>query len=158
LGTPPKPWPGADLKQHGWQGAGFVERNAETLMKKTGHWIIAYGCFLILIGLIGYLSNPEKAKTALISGGTFGSLSIIWGVLSLRQVGWAVMAAFVTSCFLTLIFLWRASVGWLAVAQGDTTKLVAAALITLMLLASLALLVVISKRRFGSVEPNKLPA
>jgi uncharacterized membrane protein (UPF0136 family) len=31
-----------------------------------------------VIGLIGYFSNPEKARTALISGGTFGTLSIIW--------------------------------------------------------------------------------
>lgn len=117
-------------------------------MKKTGHWIIAYGCFLIGIGLLGYLSNPEKAKTALISGGTFGTLSIIWGVLSLRA-RWAEMAAFVTACFLTLIFTWRASAGWIAVGQGEATKLVAAVLISLMLLASLALLGLIGRRRFG---------
>jgi uncharacterized membrane protein (UPF0136 family) len=118
-------------------------------MKKTGHWIIAYGCFLILIGLIGYLSNPEKARTALASGGTFGTLSIIWGGLSLRPMGWPVIAAFVTGCFLSLIFLWRASVGWMAVAQGDTTKLLAAILISLMLAASLGLLALIARRRFG---------
>jgi hypothetical protein len=124
------------------------------IMKKTGHWILAYGCFLILIGLIGYLSNPEKARTALISGGTFGTLSIIWGLLSLRH-RWAVIAAFVTGCFLAVIFLWRASVGWMAVAQGETAKLLAATLITLMLIASLALLALIGKRRFGSSGENE---
>ena len=118
-------------------------------MKKTGHWIIAYGCFLIVVGLIGYLSNPEKAKTALISGGTFGTLSILWGYLSLRQIDWAVIAAFVTGCFLVVIFLWRASASWIAVTQGDTSKTVAAILITLMLIASLALLALIYKQRFG---------
>ena len=116
-------------------------------MNKTGHWIIAYGCFLIIIGLIGFLSNPEKAKTALISGGTFGTLSIIWGYLALRQVSWAVTAAFVTSCFLTAIFIWRASASWMAVRQGDPTKQVAAVLITLMLVASLALLALLYQRR-----------
>jgi uncharacterized membrane protein (UPF0136 family) len=121
-------------------------------MKKTGHWIIAYGCFLILIGLIGYFSNPEKARTALISGGTFGTLSIIWGLLSLRYAGWPVMAAFITACFLAVIFLWRAGVGWIAVAQGDMTKQVAAILISLMLLASVALLTLIVRRRFGTAS------
>jgi uncharacterized membrane protein (UPF0136 family) len=116
-------------------------------MKKTGHWIVAYGSLLIVIGLIGYLSNPEKARTALISGGTFGTISIIWGLLSMRY-RWAVIAAFVTSSFLAVIFIWRASVGWMAVAQGDTAKVLAAALISLMLMASLSLLVLIAKRRF----------
>lgn len=47
----------------------------------TAGYLILYGAFLIVIGLLGYLSNPEKAKTALMSGGTFGALSILWGVL-----------------------------------------------------------------------------
>ena len=42
--------------------------------------------YLIVMGLVGYLSNPEKAKTALMSGGTFGALSILWGVLGARGV------------------------------------------------------------------------
>lgn len=115
---------------------------------KTGHWIIAYGCFLIVVGILGYLSNPEKAKTAVLSGGTFGTLSITWGVLSLGGNRWPISAAFVTGGFLALVFFWRSSVGWLAVAQGDPTKQVAAILITLMLAASLALLALIRARRF----------
>jgi uncharacterized membrane protein (UPF0136 family) len=125
-----------------------MEPATARLKMKTGHWIIAYGCFLIVVGLLGYLSNPEKAKTALISGGTFGALSITWGILSLGRNRWPISAAFVTGCFLALVFVWRSSVGWLAVAQGDPTKLVAAALISLMLAASLALLALIGARRF----------
>ena len=49
---------------------------------KTAGYRILYGAFLIVMGLLGYLSNPEKAKTALMSGGTFGALSIVWGVLA----------------------------------------------------------------------------
>ena len=48
---------------------------------KTAGYLILYGAFLIIMGLLGYLSNPEKAQTALLSGGTFGALSIVWGVL-----------------------------------------------------------------------------
>jgi uncharacterized membrane protein (UPF0136 family) len=116
-------------------------------MKNLGKWIIAYGCFLILVGLAGYLSNPERAQTALISGGVFGTLSIFWGVLNLCGLCWARWAAVVTTLLLGLIFLWRASVTWMAVTQGETDKTVAAVLISLMLAGSVGLLVVIGRSR-----------
>lgn len=116
-------------------------------MKSLGKWTVAYGCFLILVGLIGYLSNPEKAKTALIAGGTFGIISIIWGLLSLRGFSWARVATLITVVFLSLVFVWRASVGWIAVAQGQTEKMLAAVLISLMLTASVALVAMIFKTR-----------
>jgi len=33
------------------------------------------------IGVVGFLSKPEKAASALISSGTFGAHSIAWGFL-----------------------------------------------------------------------------
>jgi hypothetical protein len=36
----------------------------------------SYGIFLIVIGIIGFLSNPEKAKSALIAGGVAGRIFI----------------------------------------------------------------------------------
>jgi len=62
---------------------------------KTAGYLILYGAFLIVMGLLGYLSNPEKAKTALMSGGTFGALSLVWGVLGARGVRWTLPAAVV---------------------------------------------------------------
>ena len=108
-------------------------------MTTLAKWTMAYGLFLIACGLAGYLSNPEKAKTALISGGTFGALSIVWGALMARGVRWSHWAAFVTSIFLVGVFSWRASVSWRAVADGATDKQFAAVLITLMGAASLAI-------------------
>ncbi|MHC4831494.1 MAG: hypothetical protein ACYTFT_14255, partial [Planctomycetota bacterium] len=55
-------------------------------MKRIATALCVYGAFLILAGLAGYLSNPEKAKTALMSGGTFGLLNLGLGWLALR--GW----------------------------------------------------------------------
>ena len=107
---------------------------------KTVGYLIFYGAFLIVMGLIGYLSNPEKAKTALMSGGTFGALSILWGVLGARGVRWSLPAAIVTTVFLTLVFTWRATVGWLAVLDGKSEKMFTAILITLMLTASALML------------------
>ena len=107
---------------------------------KTAGYLILYGGFLIVMGLAGYLSNPEKAKTALMSGGTFGALSIFWGVLGARGVRWSLPAAITTTGLLALVFAWRASVGWLAVLDGQSEKLVAAVLITAMLAGSAAML------------------
>ena len=107
---------------------------------KTAGYLILYGAFLILMGLLGYLSNPAKAKTALISGGSFGGLSILWGVLGARGFRWPLPAALITTGLLTLVFIWRASAAWLSVSQGRTEKVFAASLITLMLGASIAIL------------------
>lgn len=108
-------------------------------MKNTlGGWLIGYGLFLIIIGVTGYLSNPEKAKTALMSGGLFGGLAIVCGVLRARGAHWAGKVALGLTGVLALIFTWRATVGWLAVAQGNADKLTAAVLITLMLGATVA--------------------
>ncbi len=80
---------------------------------QTAGYLILYGGFLIVMGLAGYLSNPEKAKTALMSGGTFGALSILWGFLGARGARWSLPAAIVTTGLLAVVFAWRATVGWL---------------------------------------------
>lgn len=105
----------------------------------TWKYVIGYGVFLIIIGLLGYASNPEKAKTALMAGGTFGTLSIIWGAIMANGMAWARYAAMVTTSMLAVVFGWRAWMSWQAVVAGEP-KLLAACLISSMLLASLLLL------------------
>ena len=36
------------------------------MTKILGKWMMGYGAFLVAMGLAGYLSNPDKAVTALI--------------------------------------------------------------------------------------------
>lgn len=115
-------------------------------MISTGRWFVGFGIFLILCGLAGYLSNPGGAKTALMSGGTFGGLSALWGVLMLKRFAWAKIAAWVSTLLLVVAFTWRSIAGWMAYAEGEP-KLFAASLITLMLAASLASLAVLTKGR-----------
>ncbi len=118
---------------------------------KSGTILICYGLFLILAGLAGFLSNPEKAKTALMSGGTFGILQIMVGAISnngwkpARRIGIGICG------FLALVFTWRASVGWMAVASGSNEKLFAASLISLMLVASVAAIVLLLKQKPASM-------
>ena len=117
---------------------------------KTAGYLVLYGCFLILMGLAGFLSNPEKAKTALMSGGTFGAISILWGVMGARGARWSLSAAMGTTSLLAIVFAWRASVGWMAVFDGQADKQFASALITLMLAASIAMLLRLIKARSAS--------
>jgi len=121
---------------------------------RLGTWLLGYGAFLIAVGVLGYLSNPEKAVTALISGGTFGALSLAWGFLLRSGRGWARSAAMATTGFLTLVFTWRSIASWLGVFGGHPQKLVAAALITAMLLASVVTLVVLAR---GERSPPNAP-
>lgn len=115
-------------------------------MSFTGRWFLGFGIFLIVCGAAGYLSNPAGAKTALISGGTFGGLSAIWGLLMMKGFAWAKVAAWVSTLLLVAAFAWRSAVGWMAYAAGEP-KLFAASLITLMLAASLVSLVVLARRK-----------
>lgn len=115
-------------------------------MNFTGRWFIGFGIFLILCGAAGYLSNPTGAKTALLSGGTFGGLSALWGILMLKRFPWARTAAWFSTCVLVAAFAWRSIAGWMAYAAGEP-KLFAASLITLMLAASLASLAVLARRK-----------
>lgn len=120
-------------------------------MKNTARFLIAYGAFLILVGLAGYLSNPEKAKTALMSGGTFGLINIALGVLAGRGWRFAVPGALTLSCLLGAVFTWRTIVTWQAYADGNSNKLVAALLISSMLVATIAVAgYLIRARRAGA--------
>jgi uncharacterized membrane protein (UPF0136 family) len=107
-----------------------------------GKYLVAYGIFLVLMGVAGFLSNPEKAKTALMSGGSCGGLAIVLGWLAQRGATWPRGAALALTTLLTGVFCWRSSVSWMAFAGGQSEKLVAAVLITAMGVASVAMLLV----------------
>ena len=106
-------------------------------LKRKAKALNLYGAYLIVAGLAGYLSNPEKAKTALYSGGLFGTLLLVSGFLVASQKTWASKLGLGLCAFLSLTFLWRASAGWIAVYNGNSEKLFAATLITTMLIGGL---------------------
>ena len=108
---------------------------------KIGRWYIGFGIFLIACGLAGYASNPEAAKTALMSGGAFGTLSSFWGFWILKGGRLlALLAAGLTTLMLCAAFTWRSVVSWQAYSGGEP-KLFAAILITGMLFASVCSLI-----------------
>lgn len=110
-----------------------------------GRWYIGFGIFLIVCGLAGYASNPAAAKTALISGATFGTVSALWGFWMLKGGRLpALIAAGLTTLMLCGAFSWRSTVSWQAYADGEP-KLFAAILITAMLIGSIASLIQLAR-------------
>jgi len=105
------------------------------------------GGYLILAGIAGYLSNPEGAKTALISGGGFGGLCLVWGILLASGFRWAKWPGLATMALLCAAFVWRSIVGWLSVAGGESEKLFAASLITSMLVVTVLAAVFVLRDR-----------
>lgn len=133
------------------------ETSNSTVINNFGKWMAAYGLFLCAMGLAGYLSNPEKAKTALMSGGAFGGIAIILGLLAQRGFAWTRGAGLALSTLLSGVFIWRASVSWMAVASGQSAKLIAAVLITAMGLASIAMMVKSIRALKSNATPTQGP-
>lgn len=115
--------------------------------KNIGQWYLGFGLFLILCGIAGYLSNPAAAKTALMSGGTFGLLSAAWGFWFMKGGKlFAFIAAFLTTLMLCAAFTWRSIVSWQAVADGEP-KTFAASLISAMLIAAVLSIIQLVRAR-----------
>lgn len=118
-------------------------------------WLLAYGAFVFTMGLLGYLSNPEKAATALKSGGTVAGLSLVWALGWAAQRRWALYGAAGTMSLVGAVFVWRSTVSWMAFFSGDQQKLTAAILISAMLVATAAVL----PRVIGALrQPRTAPA
>lgn len=121
---------------------------------QTSGYLVIFGTFAILLGVIGYMTHPEKAITALLSGGGFGALFVLWGILGAKGVRWSKLAALLTAALLSAACGWRASLGWLSVANGQSEKTFASLIITLMLGVAVAMLVFLLKdRKAGGVDP-----
>lgn len=103
-------------------------------------WLLGYGAFVFTMGVLGYLSNPEKAATALKSGGMVAGLAVVWAMGWWGQRRWALFGATATLGLVGLVFIWRSSVSWLAYFSGESQKLTAALLITAMLVATVVVL------------------
>ncbi|TXK46388.1 hypothetical protein FVR03_10915 [Pontibacter qinzhouensis] len=76
-----------------------------------------FGLFLIGCGLLSVLVLGWKAKTALVSGGTFGLIALTAGhFLNLSQT-WALYVGALEAVLLAGIFAWRASAAFLKLTE-----------------------------------------
>ncbi len=115
------------------QAAGRVTRKRRSFAVT----LYAYGLFLLAIGIAGYVNNPEGAKTALISGGVFGTVHLLWAWLWNRRNRIARYGSGVTLVLVLAASTWRMTVSWQAFLGGDETKRLVAFLLTAMFLGTL---------------------
>ncbi|HVD98829.1 MAG TPA: TMEM14 family protein [Cytophagaceae bacterium] len=71
--------------------------------------LCCYGLFLILCGIVSVIFIGMKAKTALISGGTSGGLSLMISYFASQQNSWTPYAGFFLCTALLIVFSWRSS-------------------------------------------------
>ncbi|MFD0999658.1 hypothetical protein ACFQ21_10085 [Ohtaekwangia kribbensis] len=68
-----------------------------------------YGSFLIICGIVSVIFIGLKAKTALISGGMSGCISLFIGYLIFSDVAAARLAGIFISLALFCVFSWRST-------------------------------------------------
>lgn len=68
-----------------------------------------YGSFLIVCGIVSVIFIGLKAKTALISGGMSGCISLLIGYLSFTDVAAARLAGIFVTLALFCVFSWRST-------------------------------------------------
>lgn len=66
-----------------------------------------YGFFLIACGIVSVVFIGMKAKTALISGGTSGTLALVIAYFLSQNMFWAKIAGLVLATGLFVVFCWR---------------------------------------------------
>lgn len=71
--------------------------------------LLFYGIFLISCGITAFVFIGVKAKTALLSGGSSGLLSIGFAYMAAQKSNLAFPLAIGLTAFLIGIFAWRAS-------------------------------------------------
>jgi uncharacterized membrane protein len=91
----------------------------------------------------GEIAYNAKAKTALLSGGIAGGISLLWGFLILSRQRWAVVTAIASTLLFSVAFAWRTIAGWTAYSDGASHKWYAATLISIMCAVSLIVLVIL---------------
>lgn len=119
-------------------------------------YLVIFGAFAVLLGVIGFLTHREDAVTTLLFRGACGLLLIVCGVLGARGVRLSWPVALFTTALLGVGGLWRAGTGWLAVANGQVERTFASLLSTLMLaLGGVLLWLLIKDRKISDARNSR---
>lgn len=107
------------------------------MLTRLGNYTIIYGIILFLCGLFGYISNPTKAITALITGIAFGGIFSFLGFFLRRKKEWALDAILLLLICSLGVFIWRTYLNWFSVMTQGSDKLLAAILTSWMSIATI---------------------
>jgi len=103
--------------------------------------LIAYGLFLVLCGVLGFVLTRETSTSSLLNGGVFGSLLAVLGVIGRSGKMWTFPAALSATAIFTLTFLWRGALQVYVAVTQDPSRWPVVALLILMACASVIVLV-----------------
>lgn len=81
--------------------------SAFSMYNKVGLWLILYGIFLLVGGLVGYQISEESATAALFNGAFFGIIMSVMGILLRHERQWAFPASLSATGLFSLTFVWR---------------------------------------------------
>ena len=99
--------------------------------------LLFYGLFLIALGIAGYSNYAEKPAMALVLGGAFGGIHLLWSYLWNRRNDIAKTGVVATLVMVLCGSAWQTVASWQVFLDGDPTKKVVAFLWTAMLLGTL---------------------
>ena len=98
-----------------------------------------YAALMFILGLFGFLSNPSKAMSALIVGGVTAIIFTVLGLYIKKENKRALTILTFLGALLSIMLVWRTSSAWSAYLMGKESKLMAALLISAMLLITLVI-------------------
>jgi hypothetical protein len=89
---------------------------------KTNKVLLAFGVFLVVAGVVGWASTgfTSRGKTAIVMGSATGTIMLLCGVAA-GSVKWRTLGERVGLGFAVMfggVFVWRAVMAWLQVAEG----------------------------------------
>ncbi|MCX6139736.1 MAG: TMEM14 family protein [Candidatus Kapabacteria bacterium] len=113
--------------------------------KRLGSLLISYGLFLVSMGVIGFFLTHETSTSSLFNGGVFGSLIVVLGILHRQGRMWTHPASLSATAIFLLTFSWRSTIQWYAIANGDTTRVSIAVLLSIMCVVSFAVALILFK-------------
>jgi hypothetical protein len=94
---------------------------------------------MFLLGLAGFLSNPSKALSSLIVGVAVGVIFTLIAQLIRKKKRGSLVVLAVAAGLLSLMLVWRVNTTWMAYFGGSSEKLLAATLMSCMLVLSLVM-------------------
>ncbi len=109
-----------------------------------------YGLIVMIVGMLAHRLDPELAKTLPWFSAPCGALCILWGVLGARGLRAGRVGFVLTTIPLMYLLIVQVVFGWSAVLEKKTEKVSVPMLVTLMLVASAALLMYVFYPRPGS--------
>jgi uncharacterized membrane protein (UPF0136 family) len=120
-------------------------------MKRFSNYMLFYGIVLVICGVAGFLYNPTRAVSALVSGVMPGVAAMALSLLIRQRSSWALAASMGATGVFALMFGQRAFNSWefAKSPQGHYVILILSSVMCVASIVTLILLVTTKKTKAG---------